>query len=114
MPTNKWMKTLKRNINPQVRSYTNMLHEIIIDEEIQKRAKYNNNKDKEDTNLRKEIHKRIKDQIEEDRTILEIVQDLNSENRYQKYGMYFESWIMDAFNKYNKTKNNFKKEDLEK
>ena len=113
MPTDQWMKSLKRKFNPQVRAYTNMLHEI-IDEENQKRAKYNNNKDNEDTNLRKEIHKRIKDQINEGRTILEIVQDLNSENRYQKYGMYFESWIMDAFNKYNKAQNDFKKEDLEK
>ena len=110
--TNKWIRALKKNIDTNARFYTSKMHEI-IDEENRKKAEYDK-KNMEDTNLRIEIHKRIEKQVKEGKTILEIVQNLNSENRYQKYGIYFPTWITDQFDKKQKEHNKMKKEDMEK
>ena len=110
--TNKWIKCIKRGHKSYVLNRIDTVHGI-IDGAYKKQQSYNNT-DRYDSNLRIEIHDRIKKQIEEGKTILEIVQDLNSENKYKKYGMYFSTWVNDEFKKYQKRNNKPMKEDMER
>ena len=68
----------------------------------------------EDTKLRFEIQKRIQLQVEEGKSILEIVQDLNSVEEYQKYSVYFPTWISDKMIKMQKKQSRDNKEEMEK
>ena len=110
--TNKWINGIKDGHKQHVLNRIDIVHGI-IDGANRNQQRYNNT-DRYDSNLRIEIHDRIKKQIEEGKTILEIVQDLNSENKYKKYAMYFSTWVNDQFKKYPKRNNQSMKEDMER
>ena len=47
----------------------------------------------EDSKIRMEINELINDYIFNNKSLIELINKLNSEQRYKKYGKYFELWI---------------------
>jgi len=91
--TNRLHKVPERNV------YSSFVDKIYIKPIETEKNKKTQSENKEYYKVKIEIMELIFDYVYNNKSIAELIEKLNSEEKYKKFGAYFEGWINDTFSK---------------